>query len=434
VPVSDLTLDEIDFAEDQDVLTSFQSRMTHAEEEVMSQLAFSTPTVPNYGISHLFDNSLQHAEIQRCNHCNHCFTADYYDHVKLPGFNVPDGRLKGPAGHVKANRKLTEFGFLSKILLTQFPIREAYLACPKCQKPVDQSVKYREFVVVNPDQNFEEHGFHVTPFSAPTHMPPHKMITTSTKYKAKKDFVNNCLGLTHEDETTGLGLEELEALFVSNVEYPESPPFQISGTDMGGSCAHMTGYPAPNGHVRIMSAEMIPLHKFRDRFGRSLGSCNVISSVIDLMPYTSLVAELQKKIPSLFACVFVATKGSELYTIRDKEEDEEKASYGVHQVNAKKHALLDFLVNMIRGGNLSFAPSTFGQKDKIIEHMRDMKRIQITNKDGDIEFRWRKSATGEDHYMHALAYLVLANFLKGLSTGLAPLPMLAGKFKQKRVL
>ena len=160
----------------------------------------------------------------------------------------------------------------------------------------------------------------------------------------------------------------------------------------------------------------------------------MISSVIDLMPYTSLVADLQKKIPSLFACVFTKTKGVELYNIRDKEEDESKASYGVHQVNAKKHALLDFLVEMIRAGGLSFAPSTFEQKETIIAHMRDMKRIEITNKEGDIEFRWRKSQDGEDHYMHALAYLVLANFLKGLSTGLAPLPMLAGKFPQKRHL
>jgi len=51
VPVTDLTLDEIDFAEDQAVLTSFASRMTHADEDLMSQLGFSTPTVPKYGIS-----------------------------------------------------------------------------------------------------------------------------------------------------------------------------------------------------------------------------------------------------------------------------------------------------------------------------------------------------------------------------------------------
>lgn len=434
VPVSDITLDEINFMEDQSVLTSFTSRMTHAAEDVMSQLYFSTPTVPGYAVSHLFENSMQHFEMQRCCHCNHTFIADYYEHVKLPGFNVRDSRLKGPAGLAKTNRKLTEINFLTKNLLTQFPVNEAYLECPACRGKVDQDIQYREFVVKNPDSNFEEHGYQITPFAAPFHMPPPKMIKTSVSYSARKDFVNNTLGLDHEDKTTGLGKEELDALFTSDIQYPDSPPFQISGTDMGGSCAHMTAYSAPDGHLRIMSAELIPLHKFKVDYPKSLAEHNIISSVIDLMPYTDLVATMQAKVPTLFACLFSKTKGVELYNIREQEEDETKASYGIRQVTAKKHALFDFLVDMIRTGKISFAPSTFGEKEKIIEHMRDMKRMEITNADGDKEFIWVKSATGEDHYMHALGYLVLADFLKGLSTASVTLPNLISKFRQKKVL
>ena len=103
VPVHDLTIDEVDFAEDQDVLTSFTSRMTHADPLVYGEWWFSTPTVGNYGVSYLYDNSKQFVELQRCCHCNHEFHADYYKNVKLPGFNVPDGRLKGPAGQLGRN-------------------------------------------------------------------------------------------------------------------------------------------------------------------------------------------------------------------------------------------------------------------------------------------------------------------------------------------
>lgn len=432
IPCDFLVVDEKDFCESQDILSAFTSRMTHSKYK--DQFHFSTPTVGGYGISEDFDGSMQFVEIQRCNHCNHTFIADYYEHVKLPGFNVGNNKVKGPANVKKTDRILQEFNFLNKELLTKFPINEAYLACPNCHKPCDQDIKYREFVCVNPDSNRETHGYQITPFSAPKQMPPSEMIKTSTGYKAVKDFVNNCLGLEHDDSTTGLSETELKALFRSDINYPELPPYQISGTDMGGTCAHFTAYPAPNGHIRIMLAERIPLHKFNKRYLESLGQSNVVSSVIDLMPYTDMVAAMQARCPSLFACVFTRTRGVELYNIREKEEDENKASYGVRQINAKKNALFDFMVNMIREGQISFAPSTFQEKDTIIKHLMDMKRIEIKNLDGEKEYVWRKSSKGLDHYFHALAYLVLANFLKGLSTGLAPLPMLAGKFTQKKVL
>lgn len=431
VPVSDLTMDEVDFAEDQDVLTAFTSRMTHADAEIMAQWWFSTPTVNGYGITHLFDNSLQHVEMQRCQHCNHHFVPDYYKDVKLPGFNVPDGRLVGAAGHAKTDRQLAEFSFFTKQLLTQFDVDSAYLACPKCKKKVNQDIANRQFVVVNPDSNFEEHGYRISPFSAPKHMPPSKMIKTATMYKAIKDFVNNCLGLAHEDETTGLSRVEVDNLFRASIDYPEHPPYQVSGTDMGGQCAHLTAYPAPDDHLRIMTADLIPLSKFKEEFRLSLAQTNCISSIIDSLPYTDTVSEMQALVPRLFAAVYSKGKGLSLFDIKEVEEDETKASYGVRQVTVKRDALFDLVVAKIRAGHISFAPSTFKLKETIINHLLDMKRIEITNSDGDKIFTWRKSSAGVDHFMHALGYLILADFIKGLSTGLAPLPMLAAKMKLK---
>lgn len=428
VPVTRLVVDEVDYAEDQDVLTSFTSRMTHADPRYYDEFWFSTPTVGGYGISHLFDNSQQYAELQRCCHCNHEFIPDYYSDVKLPGFNATAANGMPVLG---SERTLKEINFLSKEILTQYTVAAAYLECPKCRRPVDQDIKYRRFVCVNPDSNFEPHGYKVTAFSAPKYMPPSKMIKTSTSYKAVKDFVNNCLGLPHDDESTGLSERELSELFCSDIRYPDNPSYQIAGTDLGGTCAHLTAYAAPDGHIRIMSAQQIPLHRFQDAYRKSTAENRVISAVIDSLPYTDTVAALQATHPSLWACLFSSTKGVELYSLRDVEADENTASYGIRQITAKKHALLDFVVSMIRAGRISFAPSTFHERDNIIAHLRDSKRIQITNKDGEVEFVWRKSATGVDHYFYALAYLVLANFLKGLGGGLAPLPFLAGKFKVK---
>lgn len=439
VPVNHLIGDEVDFCENQDVLTSFKSRMSHAESDEESEFYFSTPTVPGYGISHLYENSLQHVEVQKCCHCNHQFIPDYYEHVVVPGFNVKSttiSKLLQSSTGVDRARSLKEFNFLNKILLTKFPIKDAYLECPKCRRAVDQDVRYREFIQFNPDSNFDEHGYRVTPFSAPYHMPPPKMVRASASYRAQRDFVNNTLGLPYEDETTGLTEEELKQLFTSHPNhnvYPEHPPYQVSGCDMGGTSSFLSAYPAPDGHLRIMASHRLPLHTFKEEYTKLIADNNVISSVIDFMPYSDTVATLQQSIHSLFACVFTNSKSTQLYAIREQEEDEEKASYGVRQINAQRDALLDFVVTYIRAGKVSFAPtqSNMEEMDVVIAHLRDLKRIQITNKEGESVFTWRKSAAGADHFFFAMAYLLLSNFIKGLSGGMAPLPMLACGMKVK---
>ena len=460
IPVDYLIIDEEDFAESQDILTSFTSRLTHSSHKLETH--FSTPTRPNYGISFGYDNSLQHVQLQKCCYCNTWFEPDYFKHVVIPGFNVSTNtRTKTP----DRGRPLAEINFFTKALLTSPGIHaaEAYLECPnpKCNKPVDQAIKYRKFVQVNPSTDApgkapDEHGYQITPFCAPKHVPPAELVRLSTRYKSHVDFVNNALGLPFEDASTGLTEEEVQALFIqpqyqstpaalNAPTYPDkdSAPFQVHGLDFGGSCASLTGYPAPNGHLRILTAQMIPLHKVKHVLPQLYRDNRVISAVCDAFPYTDTVRELQSIHPTLWAGVTqrsaAAKTSMELYVHREQEHDETKATYGLRQLTFKKDAMMDTVVTMIRNGQISFAPSTFAEMATISAHLRDPKRVKVVSSGngnsrgagGDEEegFVWRKSATGQDHYFHALVFLVLANFVKGLSGCTSPLPGLITKVK-----
>lgn len=437
IPVDVLAVDEIDFSEDQSILTAFESRMTHSR--LGESMWFSTPTVSGYGISHLYDNSLQHVELQKCNHCNHWFEADYYEHVKLPGFNSPANLLKGPANAIPlaSSRTLKDINFYAKPLLTQYPVKDAYLACPKCQKPVDQSVKYRKYVAVNIDSNFEEHGYRVSPFSAPKFVPPSKIIRKSTVFKSVRDFINNTLGQAHDDETTGLSEQELRDLFTPrSLIDPLTPSHQVLGLDLGGTCATITAHPQINPatneeHLRIITLQRIPMTKIKTEYPLLCIAQHVISSVVNALPYTDIIQTLQERDQRMFACLFSNSKSLELFRVREVEDDEERAMFGLRQISAKRDALMDYVVGAIRAGRISIQinDNTMREQETFIKHMRDPKRIKIdTDKDKGV-YVWKKSASGEDHYFLALAYLILANAIKSLHNNMSPLPLLASKFK-----
>lgn len=425
VPVDFLIVDEKDFAESQDILSSFESRTTHSDFE--DEIHLSTPTVSGYGISHDWVHCIQHVELQKCNHCGHWFQPDYYAHVKLPGFNWGT-----PAS---TDRSLLEISYQTKELIAPLDLTKAFLQCPnpKCLRPTNQHVRYRKFVQVNPDAGYEEHGFQITPFSAPKHAPPGKLVRKSTAFRNVKDFVNNTLGLPHDDSTTGLSDQEIARCFSSDAPYalyPRDPPYQVSGTDLGGTCAHVTGYPAPDGHLRVVTAERLPLHLLAERFPASLAQNSVIASAMDALPYTDTVLRLQTAIPSLWAVLNTIPGGLELYRLRDQEPDETKATFGLRQIGVNRDALLDLVVSTIRTGQMSFDPRIpQEEQDAIKNHLRSLKRINKRNVSGEDYYTWVKT-DGKDHYFFALSFLILATFVKGLAGRLDAQLDLVSKFRR----
>lgn len=414
VPADQIIIDERDFCEET-VVSDFQSRLTHSEHKLVTNL--STPTFETHGITPLFNDSVRHWPFHRCKKCNHQFVIDYYQHVRLPGIS-----------------DLREINYFNKDPLLQVDLSKAYVECPKCKKPTTYTAEEVEYVPENPGDNYETGGWQITPFCAPAYVTLKDLITNSTKFRSLRSFYNNSLGLPYQDEEAGLTVDEVSSLFTPNDgTYPDTPNHTVCGVDMGGACASLWGTTYPDGHVRIYHAESIPLTDFRKRFVELQGKLSTVGSVADAFPHTSLIVEMQSSIPSLFGAVTTQSRSLDLYTIRQIEEDRDKATFGLKQINFKRTPLLDLVMTMVRTKKISFAPSCLPERDKIIKHLTDMKRMMIDTSQGE-EVVWKKSMSGSDHYHFALAFLILATYIQGLTHSSEPLPFLAKSFRPKKFM
>ncbi|MFU8831009.1 MAG: hypothetical protein ACNA7J_02525, partial [Wenzhouxiangella sp.] len=102
------------------------------------------------------------------------------------------------------------------------------------------------------------------------------------------------------------------------------------------------------------------------------------------------------------------------------------------QITCKRDAMLDFLANTVRAGRVSFAPSTFHLQGEIVKHLTDLRRVKVINRQDEEEYRWKKSASGADHWAFALLYLILASQIKGYGGGGIQMPMIAARMKVKQ--
>jgi len=429
-----LVVDELDGAENPDVINQLISRLTHSEYK--DEFYLSTPTVPGYGISDRYDKSKRHVMFQKCTRCGKWFQPDYYEHVFVPGFHTKQKH---------ASKTLKDISFLTANLIEDCDLSKAVVICPNkgCHKPLSPEnladPATRNFVCENPDSNAEFHGYHITPFTVPTIITPGDLVRRSARYSRLQDFHNDALGLELSSKETGLDLEEITSFFKDQRAFPAGTkaPYTVMGLDMGGECACTIGYPGLN-ELRVIHAEKIPLHNVRARVDELYKEFRVIGGVVDSMPYTDSVMMMQERHPTLYASIFSKKKGLALYDVREEgEDDDAKAMSMVRAISVARDRGFDMLVASFREGRVMFDP-LLETRTEITEHMMDLKRIHLTAKRGssmeeDGKFVWRKTS-GVDHYFFSLLYLFLASCLisarGSASATLQGVPLIS-KFRNK---
>lgn len=426
-----IVVDELDGAESHDVINQLISRLIHSQ--LKDEFYLSTPTVPGYGISLKFNNTRQHVLLQKCTRCNQWFKPDYYKHVHLPGYTP--------------HHDLSEISYLNNNVLNDYDLKTAVLVCPnpKCRLPLTVSnvmnPATREFVCENVDSKAEFHGYHISPFAIPAIITPGSLIARSGRYSRLQDFYNDALGLELASKETGLSLEEIETFFKPKPIIPSSyssadqfkskdfqskVPFTLMGLDMGGECACTIAVPVPlssikRSRLRIVHAEMIPLHRVRARVEELYSEFRVSMGVVDSMPYTDSVLMLQEKFPTLYASIFSKKKGLSLYDVTEQNVDDPVTAMSlVRSISVARDRGFDLLVSSLREGIITFDPLPL-VRSTYTEHLMDLKRIFVamgrfdssgggsasTGINGDGKFVWRKTR-GIDHYFFSLLYVFLA--------------------------
>jgi len=392
VPCDHLIHDEVDFS-DPEVLSQYQSRLTHSKYKRKTKL--STPTLPDRGIDYEFQRSRRKYNLIKCNHCNHWFQPDYFTHVRVPGFK---GNLRDIT---KANLHTIEYV-------------DAFVECPKCGKQPSLQPQHREWVCENPDDNFVASGFQVSPFDAPNIITPGFLIEASTQYKRYVDFINFGLGLPTLDQDATLTEEELGLCI--NAELEEVGGSYVMGVDMGMTCHFVIGKVRSDSTLRIVLVEQVPVAQVRKRYEELRMIWRPRITIMDSQPYTETVLNLQQTDSRLYGSVYTRQKGLALFNVVDREEDRDEGEQDLRQININRDRALDSLMDFIRMGNLSKRSCLLDDTWK--RHLTDMRRVKDwDNQAQEIVYRWMKSEQAEDHFHHATLYMYIASMVLGVGRG-----------------
>jgi hypothetical protein len=398
--------DELSFS-DQEVIGDYHSRVLHSKYKWKIKL--STPTFPSDPIDTEFESSRQHFNFCKCNHCGHQFIPDYYEHVRVPGYT----------------KSLEE---ITKAELHKIRHAEAFVECPSCGGKPDLSPEHREWVCKNPDENHIAVGYQVSPFDAPKIVTPSSLIIASTSYATTAKFKQFSLGQCAQDAEQGFVDDDIDGM----AQQIEGSPFRnhFMGIDLGLYCHFMIGGMDGIGRLGVVHYERVHLSKFRERYAALSAQYRVVLKVSDIQPYTDLIMSLSKDDPSLWGASYVTRNGLDLFEVRLKIEDTEKAQLDIRQVQVNRNAVLDKLLAEGRAGNIWIKKCA--DFELLKRHLQDMKRASATLRNGEFTSLWQKSSKGQDHYHHALLYLWVAAQMRGVVNNSAPLDIFGvQKFKLK---
>jgi hypothetical protein len=388
VPCDLLICDETDNS-DQEVMTLFDSRLIASKYQM--RVFLSTPSIPQYGISLMFEQSKRKFQMCKCNKCNHWFIPDYHEHVKVPGY---DGDLD----------KITKAHFAK----ANFRWMDSYVACPKCKSKVELAESKRQWVVENPNDAFIDSGYQISPFDC-TNVKPSAIVRSSVNYTRLKDFYNQRLGKSLEDRETSLALSELKDATIN--EMPGGIHSYVMGLDMGTTCWAVICAVLPNQTLIIVKIEAIPVHEVVSRSAALQQQYRIRMLVVDRGPLTEAVYQIQQNIRNSFAAVFVMSKGIELFHVKNVEQDNDKGVEGMRQVNIAKDACMDVVMSLVRAGSIMKVSDSMN--DTWYTHMMDNKRIQMF-KNGELMYTWVKTLK-VDHAHMGLLYALVASRILGVS-------------------
>ena len=406
VPADMLINDEVDNS-DQGVLTLYQSRIIASPYKLTVKL--STPTVPNYGIDLAYKESRRHLNMCKCDHCNHWFYPDYYEHVRIPGFLNPLNTI------VRSHFANADFRW-----------QDAYLACPRCGKAANLFPEHREWVIENPNDAFPTAGYRISPFDCPAFIKVSELVKSSVDYERPQDFNNQRLGIPMEDKESSLLREELDRCMVS--QSPGGSFNRVMGLDMGMTCWCTIADVLPDDTLVIIHTEGIPLSRVIDRRRELKQQYRVRMTVVDHGPYTETVYRMQNEDANLFAGIYSSAKGADLFKAKLQEEDKEKGRIESKTVHIARNKGFDLRMSMVRCGQIL---KVYDMNDEVWKtHLTDQKRTRVFQED-ELQFVWQKTS-GEDHLDHSLLYTIIAAKLIGVTAGCNyQLPYLA-TFTQKR--
>ncbi len=394
VPAEAIVTDEYNFC-DPSVVTAYESRLGHAENGGVNS-RFSTPTLPDFGVSREIKKSTWARYMVKCPHCFAEVAPVFSEHVRIPGFDRPFAEFEADS----VEDLQAELGY-------------AYIACPQCDGPLDKALadpKSRRWVEQHPGR--EVAGYDVRPFDLFKYNPTSTVLKKITKYKLRQDYYNFALGEDYLSAEAQVIPGNVEANTILRAEDTSAYGMQM-GVDVGKTCHYMVGQKVDNKLVvRAVGRLYLADGDLREQILRVAEEHGVTNGVIDAMPDLNLSRG-----------VFESFKGDGMFYPAYYTESGDK-NYNYWSVNERENFVLlnrskacqvwTDAVNMGKVVWPRYQPEEMAVVRAQLPNMKRMKDMESENPD-EQGFKWVK-ASGNDHYFHAGVYLMAAAERAGMFT------------------
>ena len=377
-PISLALTDELDRCS-KDTHTGLRSRQKHSAFGKPC-IAVSTPTAPGIGINAEAENRQLHYQIIECPYCNHEFKPDYYEQVRLPGFNDPIEMLT-----VERLRSLN----LDTAL--------AYHECPKCKANLTgMGPEPLKWVV----ENGHLTGIHlrITPFAAASFVTAADLVTSQLKYSSRVEFDNQELGLPARLIDSAIDVSKIQ---FTNDDTPEG--VRIAGLDLG-KISHMAEGVITPTVIFIDVIKLLDLEQLEGEVSLAIKMNSIASIVSDAMPFLDLIHRWCNRHSQLWPAYYVdpVKPMPEMYKLKANSEEK------VRQININKGLVFDSLAEALMSGLIVFRHSEYDAL--LTQHIGSMRRVR-DHKYAELRYKWVKPDKGQDHLWHTVCYLFMASKL-----------------------
>ena len=385
--------DEVDLT-DQQMLALFNSRLQNSDWKINQR--FSTPTFNNFGVDQGYQVSDSREYLCKCDACGHW---------NLPLFSRAFVDIPGLPDDLEHLHEIDE----SLIDTGRLDLVNAQVVCERCRAPLDLGrEENREWVAQFPSRTLAR-GYRVRPFST-DRLGPDYILAQLLKYKARdyiRGWYNTVLGEAFTGGNARLSDADINLCFTARSMRPiveKDTPTWI-GIDMGQTCHMVVGQGDSIETLHVVEFRTIPVEELLSVVEELLATYNVIGGAVDRHPYTPTADALWAL--SQGRILPIEYRGQkELNLIKD-ELDLETVKYA----QANRTGLIDEVARLVRQHRIRF--SGYGQqKTTITEHLKDMVRDENPEKPAT----WVK-LTGNDHYFHAMAFLIGGVKLKEYEQG-----------------
>ena len=378
-------IDEVDLS-NQQMLALFNSRMQNSDYKIKQ--SFSTPTYPNYGIDAMYDISDKHVYFRKCDSCGH---------YNNPKFNRNFIHIPGLPSTIN---KLTD---IEKVHLPMIQLNDSYVKCEKCHSRLDMANhETSEWIAEFNDSPHLSRGYAVTPFST-ERLPPDYIVKMLIDYRSKefiRGFYNTVLGEPYSDGNIQISADLIKHAFDDTSfnlpELGDDVPVW-AGIDVGQICHIVLAKGTNKDNLQPFLFKAINVSELEKFVLEIKEKYNLVGGAIDREPYEPTSNHIME-----------ITDGKIIpvdYTRSSTSLRMDSLGRVSHAVIARTQTL-DFVHTRLKRKDMKF--NGYGNfKSSIETHLRDMVREEQPEK----PTIWKK-LTNNDHFFHALGFLLVAPDLK----------------------